>query len=138
MLVVMGPRWPVLAFGWPMLVVVGPRWPALAVVGLCWLLGGLRWLSWVLVGLCWSSLSSVGLCWLNSGPGKHPDDPTQNGQYEPSWIWLVAHNPSLESEVVEEDFNDSMQVEWVKVKARAARWNEELLIVPSGKIFLTT
>jgi hypothetical protein len=63
------------------------------------------------------------------GPGKDPDDPTQNSRYEPSWIWLAAHKPSSEFEVVEEDFNDSMRVEWAKVMARAARWNEELLIV---------
>ena len=64
-----------------------------------------------------------------SGPGKDPEDSTQNGRYEPSWIWLVVHNLSAEMEVVEEDFNDSMRVEWAKVTARAARWNEELLIV---------
>jgi hypothetical protein len=64
-----------------------------------------------------------------SGPGKDPEDPTQNSRYEPSWIWLVVHNPSSEFEVLEEDFNDSMRVEWAKVMARAARWNEELLIV---------
>jgi hypothetical protein len=63
------------------------------------------------------------------GPGKDPENPTQNSRYEPSWIWLVVHNPSSEFEVVEEDFNDSMRVEWAKVMARAARWNEELLIV---------
>lgn len=63
------------------------------------------------------------------GPGKDPDDPTQNSRYEPSWIWLVGCNPSSESEVVEEDFNDSMRVEWAKAQARAARWGEELLIV---------
>jgi hypothetical protein len=63
------------------------------------------------------------------GPGKDPDDLMQNGRYEPSWIWLVAPKPSSEFEVVEEDFNDSMRVEWAKVMARAARWNEELLIV---------
>jgi hypothetical protein len=63
------------------------------------------------------------------GPGKDPEDPTQNSRYEPSWIWLVVHNPSSEFEVIEEDFNDSMRVEWAKVMARAARWKEELLIV---------
>jgi hypothetical protein len=63
------------------------------------------------------------------GPGKDPEDPTQKGRYEPSWIWLVVHHQSAEFEVVEEDFNDSMRVEWAKVMARAARWNEELLIV---------
>lgn len=40
-----------------------------------------------------------------------------------------CHNPSPESEVVEEDFNDSMWVEWAKVMARAAHWREELIIV---------
>ena len=62
------------------------------------------------------------------GPGKDPDDPTQNSRYEPSWIWPSC-NTSSESEVVEEDFNDSMRVEWAKAQARAARWSEELLIV---------
>jgi len=62
------------------------------------------------------------------GPGKDPDDPTQNSRYEPSWIWLSC-NASSESEVIEEDFNDSMRVEWAKAQARAARWSEELLIV---------
>src|SRR6266446_2200807 len=42
------------------------------------------------------------------GPGKDPNDPTQSSQYEPSWIWLVVQNPLLESEFVEEDFNESM------------------------------
>ena len=63
------------------------------------------------------------------GPGKDPDDPTQNGRYKPSWIWLVVHKPSTKFEVLEEDFNESMRVEWAKVMARAARWKEELLIV---------
>lgn len=49
------------------------------------------------------------------GPGKDPEDPTQNSRYEPSWIWLVVQNPSSEFEVVKEDFNDSMWVEWAKV-----------------------
>lgn len=30
---------------------------------------------------------------------------------------------------IEEDFNESMHVEWAKVQAWAARWSEELLIV---------
>ena len=63
------------------------------------------------------------------GPGKNPDDLTQNSWYEPSWIWLIMQNPSLESEMIEEDFNESMHVEWAKVKAQAAHWSEELLIV---------
>ena len=62
------------------------------------------------------------------GPGKDPDDPTQNSRYEPSWIWLSC-NALSESKVMEEDFNDSMHVEWAKAQAQAARWSEELLIV---------
>jgi len=64
-----------------------------------------------------------------SGPGKDPDDPMSNRRYEPLWIWLVARHMSAESAVIEEDFNDSMRVEWAKARARAECWREELLIV---------
>ena len=42
---------------------------------------------------------------------------------------MVSRNLSSDSEILEEDFNDSMRVEWAKVQARAARWHEELLII---------
>lgn len=80
-------------------------------------------------GGCWSSRLQVLHDKDIHGPGKDPDDPTQNSHYEPSWIWLVARNQSSESTVIEEDFNDSMRVEWVKAQARVERWSEELLIV---------
>ena len=45
------------------------------------------------------------------------EDSTQNGRYKPSWIWLVVHKPSTKFEVLVEDFNESMRVEWAKVMA---------------------
>lgn len=68
-----------------------------------------------------------------SGPGKDPSDvSTSNSRYEPSWIWLVPratepNNPNAGMD--EEEFNDSMRVEWAKARARMYRWQEELLIV---------
>jgi hypothetical protein len=63
-----------------------------------------------------------------SGPGKDPDDTsTTNSRYEPSWIWLVSQ--SRISGLDEEEFNDSMQIEWAKARARKMRWKEELLII---------
>ena len=63
-----------------------------------------------------------------SGPGKEPDDrSTTNSRYEPSWIWLVPRIADASN--VEEEFNDSMRVEWAKARARKIRWQEELLLV---------
>lgn len=63
-----------------------------------------------------------------SGPGKDPDDrSTSNSRYEPSWIWLVPR--IADGSNVEEEFNDSMRVEWAKARARMIRWREELLLV---------
>ena len=63
-----------------------------------------------------------------SGPGKDADDSsTTNSRYEPSWIWLVPRVADASN--VEEEFNDSMQVEWAKARARMIRWQEELLLV---------
>jgi hypothetical protein len=63
-----------------------------------------------------------------SGPGKDPEDTsTTKSRYEPSWIWLV---PLVTNSGMDKDeFNDSMQVEWAKARARMTRWKEELLIV---------
>lgn len=60
-----------------------------------------------------------------SGPGKDPDDTSSNSRYVPSWIWLI---PRV-SESSEEEFNESMRVEWAKARASKMRWNEELLLV---------
>ena len=63
------------------------------------------------------------------GPGKDTDDETtSNSRYEPSWIWLVPRL-SQTSDPNDEEFNDSMRVEWVKSRARMMRWKEELLLV---------
>jgi hypothetical protein len=63
-----------------------------------------------------------------SGPGRDPDDTTtSNSTYEPSWIWLVPRAGVAEMD--ENEFNENMQVEWVKARARMMRWKEELLIV---------
>ena len=50
---------------------------------------------------------------------------SSNSQYVPSWIWLVPHV----SESSEEEFNESMRVEWAKARACKMRWKEELLLV---------
>jgi hypothetical protein len=63
-----------------------------------------------------------------SGPGRDPEDTTTtNSSYEPSWIWLVPRASIAEME--ENEFNENMQVEWVKARARMMRWKEEVLIV---------
>jgi hypothetical protein len=68
-----------------------------------------------------------------SGPGKDlTDKSTSNSRYEPSWIWLVpAANGTTPStaQISNNEFNDSMRVEWAKARARMMRWKEELLIV---------
>jgi hypothetical protein len=68
-----------------------------------------------------------------SGPGKEIEDTsTTNGRYEPSWIWLMPRVGEMrngELGMSEEEFNDSMRVEWAKARARMTRWEEELLIV---------
>lgn len=65
------------------------------------------------------------------GPGKDLNDPSTS-RYVPSWIWLVprvSESSNSETSLGEEEFNDSMRVEWAKARARMKRWEEELLIV---------
>jgi hypothetical protein len=66
-----------------------------------------------------------------SGPGRNPEDlSTTNSRYEPSWIWLMPRvDQSSNLQAVEDEFNDSMRVEWAKARARMMRWKEELEIV---------
>ena len=55
-----------------------------------------------------------------SGPGKEPED-TSNSCYEPSWIWLVPRvvDPSnAETTIGEDEFKETMHVEWSKAQAR--------------------
>lgn len=68
------------------------------------------------------------------GPGRDPDNPedskSSKGRFEPSWIWLVPRSPSERGDDQSEDeFNDTMRVEWAQMRARKCRWNEELLII---------
>jgi hypothetical protein len=66
-----------------------------------------------------------------SGPGRDAEDSlTTNSRYEPSWIWLMPRvNQSNNLRAAEDEFNDSMRVEWAKARARMMRWKEELEIV---------
>ena len=61
------------------------------------------------------------------GPGKEPDDRSSNSRFEPSWIWLVSRVVS--NGETEDEFNESMRVEWAKARARMMRWNEEYQII---------
>lgn len=63
------------------------------------------------------------------GPGKDNAE-LGNGCFEPSWIWLVPRVSSTpEMGDSEDDLNDSLQVEWAKVRVRKQRWEEEVLLV---------
>ena len=65
------------------------------------------------------------------GPGKDSNDPSTS-RYVPSWIWLVpcvSESSNAETSLGEEEFNDSMHVEWAKARVHMKRWDEELLIV---------
>ena len=58
------------------------------------------------------------------GPGKDPNEQVTNGRFEPSWIWLgKVSTPG------QDEFNETMQMEWVKSRARMMRWQEEVEIV---------
>ncbi|KAH9914777.1 uncharacterized protein BXZ73DRAFT_92737 [Epithele typhae] len=68
------------------------------------------------------------------GPGRPDDeDPTGDGRFIVSWIWLVPR-VSGESPVGCEDINvtevlDNMKYEWSRSKARAERWTEEVALL---------
>ena len=68
------------------------------------------------------------------GPGRNPDDNPDdaktNGQFEPSWIWLVTRSQKERGEnQTEDEFNQSMCSEWAQTRAQMCRWREELLII---------
>src|ERR1700678_3839488 len=67
-----------------------------------------------------------------SGPGRDHTSESTNSHYEPSWIWLtlrVNKSSNTDTGMGEEEFNESMRVEWAKTGARKAPWTEELLIL---------
>ena len=74
------------------------------------------------------------------GPGREEDD-TSEGQFKPSWIWLVprlSHPPAAspsnattppvnESTAANDpELTDSMRAHWAKCQARAERYEEEV------------
>jgi hypothetical protein len=68
------------------------------------------------------------------GPGRDQDNPEDmkksKGRFEPSWIWLVPRSPQERADdQTEDEFNDTMRTEWVQMRARKCRWNEEFLII---------
>lgn len=67
-----------------------------------------------------------------SGPGRDHNSDSTNSRYEPSWIWLTPHvnrSSKADTEITEDEFNESMRVEWAKTRARKARWIEEVTIL---------
>jgi hypothetical protein len=66
----------------------------------------------------------------NRGPGREKEDgPTGQGDYSPSWIWMVVANSANASsdpnKRVTEEYEAAMRVEWARTIARAERWEEE-------------
>jgi hypothetical protein len=82
------------------------------------------------------------------GPGRDPED-TSEGQFRPSWIWLVprlssplppttppSSDPSATAKPVDNtattedpEQTDSMRAHWAKCQARAERYEEEVSLV---------
>ena len=60
------------------------------------------------------------------GPGKDPNE--SKGRYVMSWIWMTRKQDAS-SLSTEAEFNECMQVEWTKARARMMRWEEEFLIL---------
>jgi len=70
----------------------------------------------------------------NRGPGKEPDEVSaSDGQYTPSWIWLLNPNATTgdptQSAISPDEVNEDMRVEWAQCVARASRWEEEVVLL---------
>ncbi|KAF9554491.1 hypothetical protein CPC08DRAFT_737663 [Agrocybe pediades] len=61
------------------------------------------------------------------GPAKEDSD-VSKGRYEPSWIWLSEKGLS-DTELNDDEFRESMRVEWAQARARMKRWEEEVLLL---------
>ncbi|KAI9064965.1 hypothetical protein FKP32DRAFT_1568832 [Trametes sanguinea] len=59
-------------------------------------------------------------------PGRD-DDSRGEGYREVSWIWRVVTDVGDSDEAA--DYNDSMRAEWARTKARAERWEEEVVLL---------
>lgn len=65
------------------------------------------------------------------GPGLDVDEEKLGeGRRELSWIWRYysATNP-VSTDSSDQEFDDSMRVEWGKARARAHRWTEETVLL---------
>ena len=61
----------------------------------------------------------------NRGPGKELEEIcTSDGQYSQSWIWC-----SSTTAVSQDEVNEDMRLEWAQCMARAARWEEEVILL---------
>ncbi|KAI0066772.1 hypothetical protein BV25DRAFT_1867938 [Artomyces pyxidatus] len=63
---------------------------------------------------------------------REDDGTVGEGHRETSWIWRVlAHEardiPGGETDLSEEEVHENLRVDWVKSRARARRWNEEII-----------
>ena len=70
----------------------------------------------------------------NRGPGKEPEEASaSDGQYVPSWIWLSSTNATtgdpMQTTISPDEVNEDMRVEWAQCAARAARWEEEVILL---------
>lgn len=63
-----------------------------------------------------------------SGPGLDADERRLgDGQRELSWIWrTIAPETSPDDEI---EYDDNMRVEWTTTRARALRWNEQVVLL---------
>ncbi|KAI0047219.1 hypothetical protein FA95DRAFT_1465725, partial [Auriscalpium vulgare] len=63
------------------------------------------------------------------GPHREEDERSE-GRHEVSWIWLAPRQgPRDDNDESTEEFGEAMRVEWVKARARARRWEEEVVYV---------
>ena len=61
----------------------------------------------------------------NRGPGKELEEVcASDGHYSQSWIWR-----SSTTVVSQDEVNKDMQLEWAQCMARAARWEEEVILL---------
>lgn len=63
------------------------------------------------------------------GPGDDDDSrPLGEGHREVSWIWRVARQASTGNNE-DEEVDECMRIEWMKTRARARRWREEVQLL---------
>ncbi|KAI0755881.1 hypothetical protein BC629DRAFT_1444458 [Irpex lacteus] len=65
-----------------------------------------------------------------SSPGNDDDEdrPLGEGRRELSWIWRVPR-PNGEQTDDDDTFDQTLQIEWTKTRARARRWAEEVELI---------